>query len=70
MAPARWKMLFDELTGIVLVILGVRLLSASDALGLVVTLAGRELLLHPAELRSCLDALIDLLLRWQGRSSS
>lgn len=70
MAPARWKTLFDEATGIVLVLVGVRLLLASDAVGLVVALAGRQLLLHPAQISSGPDALTDLFMRWRGRSGS
>jgi hypothetical protein len=50
-APARWKTIVDELTGVALVAVGTLLLLSGNALGLVVVAAGRRMLFFPGTMR-------------------
>jgi hypothetical protein len=50
-APARWKTILDELTGVALVVIGTLLLGRGNALGLVVVAAGRRILFYPGTMR-------------------
>lgn len=50
-APARWKTIVDELTGVALVVVGTWLLLSGNALGMVVVGAGRRMLFYPGTIR-------------------